>query len=91
LVAGVIRDGQADGSIGGRLDADEVARFLINSWEGAVIRMKIANSRQPLDDFFAVAFPLFTGSGASSASPPTRRTAAPAPHRKRAARRSSAG
>ena len=59
LVAGAIRDGQADGSIEGRLDADEVARFLINSWEGAVIRMKIANSRQPLDDFFSVAFPLF--------------------------------
>jgi TetR/AcrR family transcriptional regulator, transcriptional repressor for nem operon len=91
LVAGVIRDGQADRSIGGRLDADEVARFLINSWEGAVIRMKIANSRQPLDDFFAVAFPLFTDSGASSPPSPTRRTAAPAPHRKRAAPRSSAG
>src|SRR5580692_7491841 len=60
LVAGVIREGQADGSIGGRLDPDEVARFLINSWEGAVIRTKIANSRQPLDDFFAVAFPLFS-------------------------------
>jgi Tetracyclin repressor-like, C-terminal domain len=80
-----------DGSIGGHLDADEVARFLINSWEGAVIRMKIANSRQPLDDFFAVAFPLFIGSGASSASSPTHRTAPPARHRKRAARRSSAG
>jgi TetR/AcrR family transcriptional repressor of nem operon len=69
LVAGAIRDGQADGSIQGRLDADEVARFLINSWEGAVIRMKIANSRQPLDDFFSMAFPLFTRSPTPSASP----------------------
>jgi TetR/AcrR family transcriptional regulator, transcriptional repressor for nem operon len=60
LVAGAIRDGQGDGSIEARLDAEEVARFLINSWEGAVIRMKVTNSRQPLDDFFSLAFPLFT-------------------------------
>jgi len=63
LVAAVIRDGQRDGSIGAGLDADQVARFLINSWEGAIIRMKIANSRQPLDDFFSVTFPLFTRPG----------------------------
>ncbi len=42
------------------LDADQVARFLINSWEGAIIRMKIANSRQPPDDLCSVTFPLFT-------------------------------
>src|SRR5580704_17871521 len=58
LVAGALRDGQADGSIKATLNVDEAARFLINSWEGAVIRMKIANSRQPLDDFFAIVFPL---------------------------------
>jgi TetR/AcrR family transcriptional repressor of nem operon len=66
LVAGALRDGQADGSIKATLNVDEAARFLINSWEGAVIRMKIANSRQPLDDFFAIVFPLLAGS-------PTRR------------------
>jgi TetR/AcrR family transcriptional repressor of nem operon len=59
LVAAVIRNGQGDGTIATDLDADQVARFLINSWEGAIIRMKIANSRQPLDDFFSVTFPLF--------------------------------
>jgi len=61
LVAATIRDGQRDGSIEPGLDADEVARFLINSWEGAVIRMKLTNSRQALDDFFALALPLLTG------------------------------
>jgi TetR/AcrR family transcriptional repressor of nem operon len=90
LVAGALRDGQADGSIAPDVDADEVARFLINSWEGAVIRMKIANSRQPLDDFFVVAFPLFADSSGSPTPARTRRTAPPAPRRKRAARRSSA-
>ena len=61
LVATAIRDGQADGSILAGLDAPEVARFLINSWEGAVVRMKIVNSAQPLDDFFSIALPLLTG------------------------------
>jgi TetR/AcrR family transcriptional regulator, transcriptional repressor for nem operon len=65
VLAAALRDGQADGSISAALDVDRVARFLINSWEGAVIRMKIANGRQPLDDFFAVAFPLLTGSDGS--------------------------
>jgi TetR/AcrR family transcriptional regulator, transcriptional repressor for nem operon len=55
LLATVIREGQKDGSIDARVDADETARFLINSWEGAVIRMKLTSSRQPLDDFFAIA------------------------------------
>lgn len=59
LVANAIRDGQEDGSIDARLDAEEIARFLISSWEGAVIRMKVVNSRQPLDDFFSLAFRLF--------------------------------
>ena len=87
-VAGVIREGQADGSIEARLEAEEVARFLINSWEGAVIRMKIANSRQPLDDFFSVAFPLFSRGDGSQNVSPRRRPLASAPRSKRAAGRS---
>jgi len=55
-----LREGQTDGSITTTIDAEKVARFLINSWEGAVVRMKIACCRQPLDDFFAVAFPLLS-------------------------------
>jgi hypothetical protein len=81
-VAAVIRDGQRDGSIAARLDADQVARFLINSWEGAIIRMKIANSRQPLDDFFSLTFPLFTGHGDRDSAPPS------SSRRKRSASRS---
>ena len=68
MVASAIRDGQADGSIDARLDAEEIARFLINSWEGALIRMKIANNRQPLDDFFSLAFRLFNRSASQNSS-----------------------
>jgi len=69
LVASAIRDGQADGSIDARLDAEEIARFLINSWEGALIRMKVVNSRQPLDDFFSQAFRMFNRSASQNLSP----------------------
>ncbi len=56
-VAGVIHQGQADGSIVADLDPDQAARFLISAWEGAVMRMKVAKSGESLDDFFAVVFP----------------------------------
>jgi TetR/AcrR family transcriptional regulator, transcriptional repressor for nem operon len=72
LVASAIREGQAAASIVPELNADEVARFMINSWEGAVVRMKLANSRQPLDDFFAVAFRLLRHP--SSAQPVPKRS-----------------
>jgi TetR/AcrR family transcriptional repressor of nem operon len=90
LVAAAIREGQEDGSIEARLDADQVARFLINSWEGAVIRMKIANSRQPLDDFFSVTLPLFTrpvhGDSKSAALSPKRGSAVSSSRRTRSGR-----
>ena len=70
VVAAAIRDGQSDGSIAADLDAEGVARFMINSWEGAVVRMKIANSRQPLDDFFSFVFPLLVG---APGEPPPRK------------------
>jgi TetR/AcrR family transcriptional repressor of nem operon len=57
-VAATVPEGQLDGSIVATLDAEKMARFIINSWEGAVVRMKIARCRQPLEDFFAIAFPL---------------------------------
>jgi TetR/AcrR family transcriptional regulator, transcriptional repressor for nem operon len=58
LLAATIREGQVDGAIAAEIDADQVARFLINSWSGAASSMKIALSRAPLDDFFAVALPV---------------------------------
>ena len=57
-ITAVLQEGQRDRSIIASLDPAKTARFLINSWEGAIIRMKIEDSRQPLDDFFAITFPL---------------------------------
>jgi len=58
LLASAIRDGQADGSIAPELDADKIARYLINSWGGAAAGMKIVKTRAPLDDFFSTTFSL---------------------------------
>jgi TetR/AcrR family transcriptional regulator, transcriptional repressor for nem operon len=78
LIAATIRDGQADDSIGPELDAEQVARFLLNGWRGAAVRMKLMNSGQPLNDFFKVAFPLLESSnhGAKAGVKPACRRAA---------------
>lgn len=75
LIAAVIRDGQANGSIAPHLDAEQVARFLVNGWEGAIMRNKIANNGQPLNDFFSFVFPFLEGSSASGVN--ARRKTAP--------------
>lgn len=63
LLSAVIRDGQKIEEIKGGIDPDAVARFLINSWEGAVLRMKITGDRQPLDDFMSIAIDLLDDNG----------------------------
>ena len=55
-VAAVLRQAQAVGEIDARPDPDTLARFLVHAWEGAITGAKVAKSRGPLDDFFAVSF-----------------------------------
>lgn len=54
LLSSVIIEGQAIGEIKPGLEPAAMARFLINSWEGTVLRMKITNDRRPLDDFMSI-------------------------------------
>lgn len=54
LLSSVILEGQANGEIKPGLEPSAMARFLINSWEGTVLRMKITNDRRPLDDFMSI-------------------------------------
>lgn len=51
LLAGVIRLAQAEGEIASDLDADQLAAFLQNAWEGAMIRMEIDRDCKALDAF----------------------------------------
>jgi TetR/AcrR family transcriptional repressor of nem operon len=52
----VLRDAQAKGEVDPRHDPGQMARFLVNAWEGATIRLKITRSREPIDDFLNIAF-----------------------------------
>jgi TetR/AcrR family transcriptional repressor of nem operon len=52
----VLREAQASGEIDPRHDAGQTARFLVNAWEGAMIRLKIDRDRGPIDDFMSTAF-----------------------------------
>jgi TetR/AcrR family transcriptional regulator, transcriptional repressor for nem operon len=55
-LAGVLREAQQEGSVTAEQDAEQIARFLVNAWEGAVMRMKVTGARLPLEDFLAVTF-----------------------------------
>ena len=46
-----ISEGQATGNINKDQSAESVAGFILNSWEGALIRMKATHSAQPIDNF----------------------------------------
>lgn len=60
-LAAVIREGQRAGAFDATQDPDRLARFLLDGWQGAVVRMKYTGDGGPLDDFLAIAFPLVTG------------------------------
>ena len=52
----VLREAQVAGDIDPRHDPAQLARFLINAWEGATVRVRITRDRSPLDDFFNTSF-----------------------------------
>jgi TetR/AcrR family transcriptional repressor of nem operon len=52
----VLREAQAAGDIDPRHDPGQLARFVVNGWEGATIRLKIDRDRVPMDDFLNVCF-----------------------------------
>jgi TetR/AcrR family transcriptional repressor of nem operon len=51
-----IAEGQASGEIPSRFGPGDLADFLLSSWEGAILRMKVERSREPLERFKAIAF-----------------------------------
>jgi TetR/AcrR family transcriptional repressor of nem operon len=55
-VESVLREAQTKGEVDPRHDPGEMARFLVNAWQGATIRLKITQSREPIDDFLNTAF-----------------------------------
>jgi TetR/AcrR family transcriptional repressor of nem operon len=51
-----IAEGQKRGDIATTFPAEELADFLISSWEGAILRMKVERSVEPLERFKRIAF-----------------------------------
>jgi TetR/AcrR family transcriptional repressor of nem operon len=54
--AACIAEAQAAGEIAATFDATELAEFLLASWQGAILRMKVARGPAPLDRFKTIAF-----------------------------------
>jgi TetR/AcrR family transcriptional repressor of nem operon len=51
-----IAEGQQQGTIGDQLPAPVLARFILNSWEGALLRMRAEQSDVPLLEFKEIVF-----------------------------------
>ncbi len=54
--AACIAEAQAIGEIAGTFAPDELADFLLASWEGAILRMKVTRNAEPLERFKRIAF-----------------------------------
>ena len=51
-----IAEGQAAGEIAATFAPEELAEFLLSSWEGAILRMKVARNADPLERFKRIVF-----------------------------------
>lgn len=54
--AACIAEGQAAGEIAATFTPENLAEFLLSSWEGAILRMKVERSAEPLERFKRIAF-----------------------------------
>jgi len=54
--AACIRESQAGGELDDSFAPDELADFLLASWEGAILRMKVTRTAEPLQRFKRIAF-----------------------------------
>ncbi len=56
LLGGVLKDAVRKGDLDAGMDSREMLQFITNGWQGALLRMKSADNRQPLVDFQEVLF-----------------------------------
>jgi TetR/AcrR family transcriptional regulator, transcriptional repressor for nem operon len=56
LFASCIAAAQSAGEVNSQFDATELAEFLLASWEGAILRMKVERSPAALERFKTIAF-----------------------------------
>lgn len=54
--AACIAEGQRAGEIARTFAPDDLAEFLLSSWEGAILRMKVERNAEPLERFRRIVF-----------------------------------
>jgi TetR/AcrR family transcriptional repressor of nem operon len=54
--AACIAEAQAQGEIGDDFTPEDLADFLLSSWQGAILRMKVVRDPAPLERFKSIAF-----------------------------------
>jgi TetR/AcrR family transcriptional repressor of nem operon len=54
--AACITEGQSTGEIAATYAPEELAEFLLSSWEGAILRMKVERTAEPLERFKRIVF-----------------------------------
>jgi TetR/AcrR family transcriptional repressor of nem operon len=54
--AACIAEGQATGEIAATFAPEDLADFLLSSWEGAILRMKVERNAEPLERFKRIVF-----------------------------------
>jgi TetR/AcrR family transcriptional regulator, transcriptional repressor for nem operon len=54
--AACIAEGQGAGEIAATFAPEDLAEFLLSSWEGAILRMKVERSAEPLERFKRIVF-----------------------------------
>ncbi|MGD0886330.1 MAG: TetR family transcriptional regulator C-terminal domain-containing protein [Thermodesulfovibrionales bacterium] len=55
-IAGVLNEALRGGDLPGSLNANEMADFIVNSWEGAIVRMKVQKNTEALQLFDRMIF-----------------------------------
>jgi TetR/AcrR family transcriptional repressor of nem operon len=60
-LAPVVREAQAEGAIDPDLDADDTAAFLVDAWQGALLRMRVEGGDAPLRRFERIALDRLIG------------------------------
>ena len=54
--AGILSEAQKAGEISDQIDVKETANFIVSSWHGALIRMKVVQNLEPLENHFKFIF-----------------------------------
>ncbi len=60
VIEGVVAEAQAAGALRADLPAPTVASFLLNAWEGAILRARVTRDDAPFQEFYAVVFATLT-------------------------------